>query len=115
VPLESALAAECNDKINLETWKKALVAHPEFSPHWQGARGKFFTKAMARLERSKNLKFLCWLLERRHSDHFARRDSKPPASDVVDRATELPADVIERATELANQQVRPTAKGGKDG
>jgi len=113
VSLDGALAAEGNDKINLETWKKALAAHPEFSPHWQGARGKFLAKSMARLERSKNLKFLCWLLERRHSDLFSKRDSKP--SDVPEsereRNSEIPDDVWQRARELARGDARPTKEG----
>lgn len=100
VPLEEALAAEGNAKINLETWKKALAAHPEFSPRWQAAKGKFLDRATKRLAESKKLSYLCWLLERRHADLFAR---PAPVSVSVNNTNivELPAEVIERARELA--------------
>jgi hypothetical protein len=72
ITLKLALAAENNSKINEETWKKALAAHPEFYPHYEGAKGKFLAESMEKLAAAKDLKFLCWLLERRHSDLFAK-------------------------------------------
>lgn len=103
IPIEQALAAERNEKVNIETWKKALQSNPEFSPHWAGARGKFLADSMAKLAGAKNLKFLCWILERRHSDLFAKRDGKP--SDVTpderERSTEIPEDILQRAHQLA--------------
>ena len=105
--LALALAAEGNGKVNEETWKKALQSHPEFSPHYEAGKGKFLAGAMARLEKSKNLKFLCWLLERRHADLFAR----PAAVNVsVANTTHIngcPDDVLERARAIA----RSDAKG----
>lgn len=98
--LKLALAAENNDKINEETWKKALAAHPEFSPHYEAAKGKFLEQSMARLQSSKDLKYLCWLLERRHTDLFAR----PAPVEVQVNNTNiiaLPEDVIERAREIS--------------
>jgi hypothetical protein len=99
--LALALAAEGNGKVNEETWKKALQSHPEFSPHYEGAKGKFLAVAMERLQAAKDLKFLCWLLERRHAELF----SKPaPVQLNVSNTTTVEVElkgILERAAELA--------------
>ena len=112
VPLEQALAAECNPKINLETWKKALQAHPELSPHYEAAKGRFLAESIEKLQDAKDLKFLCWLLERRHSDLFA----KPAAVSVSVNNTNIVAglqdDVLVRAQQIAREQAKGET-GGK--
>lgn len=128
--LALALAAENNGKINDETWKKALQAHPEFSPHYEAGKGKFLDKAIKRIAAEKNTKYLCWLLERRHPDLFARHDTDVASgagttvhvSQSV--AVGIPADVLERARELAREDQSkgpsrtgpsPNSKGGPNG
>jgi hypothetical protein len=96
--LEQSLAAEEVSTINLETWKKCLQAHPEFSPHYEAAKGKFLDVATRRLAEAQDLKFLTWLLERRYSKMFAR----PAENDITVNATAnatagIPADLVERA------------------
>lgn len=102
VPLVDALAAEGHAKINLETWKKAMGAHPEFSPHWEAARGKFLADAMRRLVESGELENLRWLLPRRYPELFA---APAPVAVNVSNTTivELPADIVERAREYSNK------------
>lgn len=110
--LTLALAAEGHGKVNEETWKKALQSHREFSPHYEQGKGKFLAGAMERLQKSKDLKFLCWLLERRHADLFAR----PAAVSVAVNNTnviELPREVIERARELSKEPTPVPSKEGK--
>lgn len=104
--LKLALAAENNPKINEETWKKALAAHPELSPHYEAAKGKFLEKSVRRLAKAKELKHLCWLLERRYSDLFARPEPAPVQVNNTN-IVGLPEDVIERAREYS--------KGNGDG
>lgn len=100
--LELALASEANSKINLETWKKALSAHPQFSPLYRAAKGKFLDKSMRRLAEHADAKYLCWILERRFSEMFAKPE--PPSAVVnVSQQVGIPADVIERARELAKE------------
>lgn len=99
MPLKLALATEGNAKINEETWKKALKAHSNFPPIYEAAKGKFLDEAMRKLEEAEDLKYVCWLLERRHSDLFARPE--PAAVVNVSQSVGIPADVIERARELA--------------
>ncbi|HVX56963.1 MAG TPA: hypothetical protein VHA37_04475 [Candidatus Saccharimonadales bacterium] len=117
--LALALAAENNPTVNEETWKKALQAHPEFSPHYEAGKGKFLDRAVQRLSQHDDAKFLCWLLERRHSDLFAR----PASVDIKVGATAsagasadagIPADVVQRSREIAaaeqSQAATPKAK-----
>lgn len=94
--LKLALAAEDCPTVNEETWKKALAAHVEFSPHYEAGRGKFLELATRRLAKSKDLANLRWLLARRHSDLFGESPEV-----VVNNNIELPADVIELARQHA--------------
>jgi hypothetical protein len=103
--LKLALAAECVATINEETWKKALKAHPEFYPHYEGARGKFIEAACRRLAADEDTKYLCWLLERRHGDLFHKSDP-PPAVVNVSQHVGIPADVLERAREVAKTDIK---------
>ena len=96
--LALALAAECCATINVETWKKCLQAHPEFSPHYEAGKGRFLDAAVKRLAESHELKYLCWLLERRHGDLFSKPDA--PAA-VVNVITAIPEDVVQRAREIS--------------
>jgi hypothetical protein len=116
--LKLSLAAENHEKINEETWKKAIAAHPEFSPHYEAAKGKFLEGAMRRLAASEELAHLKWLLERRHSDLFGR----PPEQSVCvtnNVSVELPADVLERAREYSQASTQgpkdPKTQGDKHG
>lgn len=117
--LSLSLAAENRATVNEETWKKALQAHPEFSPHYDAGKGKFLDKAIRRIAAEKNTKYLCWLLERRHPDLFARHDSDVAAGSGTtvhvsqSVAVGIPADVLERARDLAREdqsKVRPSEK-----
>lgn len=110
IPLVEALAAEGNDKINLETWKKALQAHPEFSPHYAAAKGKFLDTAMERLIELDQIQ---WLLERRRPDLFARPAAVAVSVNNTTNIVGLPDDVLERARKLARDEAKPT--GAKDG
>lgn len=123
VPLPEALAAEGNPKINLESWHKAIQRDDKLSTLYASARGQFLDEAVAKLAASDNLKYLCWLLERRHSADFAKRDSKPSEQGDGERqrATEIPEEILQRATELAKAGLgkhptsnaqHPTSKGG---
>lgn len=111
MPLTMALAAESNAKINEETWKKALAAHPELSPHYEAARGKFLERSMQRLVDSEELSNLRWLLERRYSGLFPR----PAALDIEVNANAsasagIPEDVLRRAQEISRSEVVPITK-----
>lgn len=101
VPLHEALASECNPKINVETWKKALAAHPELSPHYEAAKGKFLEDAMRRLASEEDAKHLEWLLERRYPELFARRGPDVAVSVSNNVSLAIPSDVLERAREIA--------------
>lgn len=105
--LRLALAAESNPKINEETWKKALSAHPEFYPHYQAAKGKFLAQAMDRLAQASDLKHLCWLLERRHSDLFAR-----PAELAVNVHNQV--SVSSETRTLTDAELERIARGGSE-
>lgn len=103
--LELALAAEQVATINIETWKKALKAHPEFSPLYEGAKGKFLESAVLRLAGSNELQNLRWLLERRHWDLFARpRDDGIGASATSGGPAALPEDLVSRARQIAKAE-----------
>ena len=97
--LELALAAEASETVNLETWKKALAAHPDLSPLYQAGKGKFLAAATLRLEQSDELANLRWLMERRYWSLFARRDP----DFALEVKVEIPADVLARARNLARQ------------
>lgn len=101
--LRLALAAEQNDKVNEETWKKALAAHPEFSPLYEAAKGKFLDVATQRLAKSADLYNLRWLLERRHADLFAR-PAEVSVSVENNVAVSIPDDVIQRARQIAKEK-----------
>ena len=98
--LKLALAAENKLTVNEETWKKALAAHPEFSPHYEAGKGKFLDWATERLAKSSELQNIRWLLERRFPELFAR-----PAEVSVNVennvSVAIPDDVVRRARELA--------------
>lgn len=98
------MAAENNLKINEETWKKALAAHPELSPHYEAAKGKFLDDSMQKLAASKSLKFLCWLLERRHSDLFARPAEVSLSVNNTTNISGLSNDVLEQARAIARAE-----------
>jgi len=104
--LALALAAEEQDKINVETWKKALQAHPEFSPRYEAGKGKFLEWATQRLAESKDLANLRWLLERRHADLFARPDLQlelhATATAGASVNLSIPEPVLQRALEIAH-------------
>jgi len=102
VPLREALATEANPTINLETWKKALAAHPELSPQYDAAKGKFLELAMRRLASEEDAKHLEWLLERRYPELFAKRGPDVAVSVSNSVSVSIPADVIERAREIAH-------------
>lgn len=95
--LELALAAEDCDQVNFENWHKTLQRHPELSTHYLAGKGQFLDRALERLAQSDELSHLRWLLERRHSDLFAKREPEV----VVNNNLTLPADVLERARQLA--------------
>jgi hypothetical protein len=109
VPLKHALAAEGDSKINVDTWKKALVAHPEFRGPYEAGKGKFLEYAMRRLAAAEDLKFLCWLLERRHSDLF----SKPEPGTTVNVHNQV--NVSQPTKELSDAELERIAQRGRDG
>lgn len=102
--LELALAAEGKAKVNLETWKKALQSHPQFSPHYEAGKGKFLDRATQRLAEKGDNADLKWLLERRHPDLFARPDQQASVRVENHTTIQLPDELIERARELAKEQ-----------
>lgn len=108
MPLHMALETEGNRKVNPSTWQKALKAHPEFRPIYTACKGKFLDYAMRKLAESEELKHLCWLIERRHSDLFARPEPAPAVVNVSQSNTvvSLPDDVVQRAREIANAEVK---------
>lgn len=106
VPLEHALAAENKSTINKETWKKALQAHPEFSPHYDAGKGKFLDRATQRLARSKELANLKWLLERRFPDLFARPAEVSVEVNNTTHISGLADDVLEQARIIARAEAR---------
>lgn len=98
--LKLALVAENKLTVNEETWKKALAAHPEFSPLYEAGKGKFLDMATQRLAKSGELQNLRWLLERRFPDLFAR-PAEVSVSVENNVSVELPADVVERARQIS--------------
>jgi len=104
--LALALAAEEQDKINVETWKKALQAHPEFSPRYEAGKGKFLEWATQRLAESKDLANLRWLLERRHAGLFARPDLQLELRGSASVNVSIPEPVLQRALEIAHAESR---------
>lgn len=104
VPLEHALSAEANPKINIETWKKAMASNGELSPHWQAAKGKFVDWATKKLATSKQLKFLCWLLERRYPSDFAKPASVSVSVNNTTNISGVPDDVLGRARDIARAE-----------
>lgn len=112
MPLSLALAAEANSKVNEETWKKALAAHPELSPHYEAARGKFLEHSMRRLAVSEELSNLRWLLERRHSDLFPRPSEALVNVNNSTHISGLPDDVLERARVIARVEVKDGKSDG---
>jgi hypothetical protein len=108
IPLQDALAAEGSPTINLETWKKALAAHPELSPPYEAAKGKFLEFAMCKLRDHKNLKFLCFLLRTRRADLFSG-SAGSNGHQGESSGNGIPDDVLERARQYAQPA------GGKNG
>jgi hypothetical protein len=111
--LALALSAENVPTVNEETWKKALQSHPEFSPHYEAGKGKFIDSAVQRLAAHKDAKFLCWLLERRHSDLFARPAGvavSVEANATANAAAALPAELVARAREIVAAETKAPAK-----
>lgn len=100
--LSLALAAECDPKINVETWKKALSAHPEFYPLYEGSKGKFLDEAMRRLAAHEDAKYLCWLLERRYPGMFCKAEAAAAIVNV-NQTVSIPEEVMQRAREVAGQ------------
>lgn len=101
IPLGEALAAEGNPTINLETWKKALSAHPELSPPYEAAKGKFLEFAMRKLRDSDKLEHLIFLLRTRRADLFALPAPVAVSVRQTTHIASLPDDVLERARVLA--------------
>lgn len=108
--LKLSLAAENNLKINEETWKKALAAHPNLSPHYEAAKGKFLAEAMEKLVNATDrfgtpqLTYLCWLLERRHSDLFARPAEVSLSVNNTTNISGLSNDVLDQARAIARAE-----------
>lgn len=106
MPLKQALQAEGHKQINEGSWKMALKRHPEMLPHYESAKATFLDRAMRRLAEADQLKYLCWLLERRHPDLFARPAASEGSTTVNVNQTNhnvaIPADVLQRAKEIAN-------------
>jgi hypothetical protein len=112
--LELALATEGVATVNVETWKKAIKAHPEFYPHYQEAKGKFLEMAMRRLAESDELTHLKWLLERRFFDLFGRPESQAGTGNITGSASVtvnntvavgIPEDVMERSREIMAEEM----------
>lgn len=95
-----ALAAEQAATVNEETWKKALAAHPELQTPYEAGKALFLAEATRRLAQSEELANLRWLLERRHSDLFAKREP----DFVANVSVGLPPEVVERARKLAGKK-----------
>lgn len=109
--LQLALAAENKPTINIDTWKKALVAHPEFSPHYEAGKGKFLDLATLRLAKSKETADLKWLLERRYAHLFARPAEVTVEVNSTTTVSGLPDDVLEQARIVARSQAKGQPAG----
>lgn len=107
--LELALATEAVPTVNVETWKKALKAHPEFSPHYEAAKGKFLDESMQRLVAANDLKNLRWLLERRHWEMFGENATK--GTNPTNHNGEVLSDeMIERARQIVAEDHQQKSK-----
>lgn len=107
IPLQEALAAEADPKINLETWKKALAAHPELSPPYEAAKGKFLDYAMRKLKDSEKLEHLIFLLRTRRPDLFAL--PSPVAVNVTSQVN------VGNFKELSDAELEKIARGSGSG
>lgn len=108
--LALALHAEQVATVNEETWKKAVAGNADFKAIYEGAKAKFLEEAVLRLSQAKELKYLCWLLERRHSEMFR----KPDADRVVVNqsvSVGIPDEVLQRAREIAAREHKDHTDG----
>jgi hypothetical protein len=111
MPLKMALEAEAQPKINVETWHKAIQGSETFRAVYDAGRAQFLDAAMARLAAADELKYLCWLLERRHSDLFAKREPEVVVNNTnVHNA--IPEDVYKLAKEIAQRDAKVRSEGG---
>lgn len=98
VPLDLACAAEGDRRINPESWEKALKRKPQFAGYFHQARARFIEKAIRQFSDSDDLRWLSWLLERRHGDLFSR------SAEASTGATHgLPAELLARFHEKAKK------------
>ena len=104
--LALALAAETSATINVETWKKALQTHPEFSPHYEAGKGKFLDWATHKIVTRGEFADLRWLIERRHADLFARPAEVSVSVNNTTNISGLPDDILERARTAARAMAR---------
>ena len=104
IPLKWALAAIGKREVNEDTWKKALKAHPEFSPQYSAAKGKFLVSAVLRLVRHDDAKHLEWVLARRHSDLFGGpADSSISVQATASAEVQFPTEFVKRVKERIKQ------------
>jgi len=101
LPLEDALAKEQDPSINTESWAKAIKRHPQFSAVYNSAKGSFYDEALRRLIKDKNLKWLCWVLERRHSKDFGRTPGPTVNVTQTQEIVGVPNELLARAREYA--------------
>ena len=102
IPLNLALLSENNPFINEGSWKMAIKRNPKFVTPYHAAKATFLEKAVRRLAEADDLRWLTWLLERRHSDLFARQ---PDTSiNVQQSIIGLPDDVLARARDYAKNR-----------
>ena len=99
--LAMALVLEKDACINEDSWKKALLRNPEFVPPFAAAKADFYDRAVRKLASCENPKYLCWLLERRHSDEFHR---PPDQLDVSQIILGVPDDFISRLRDYAKSR-----------
>jgi hypothetical protein len=103
--LALALAAEDCATVNLETWKKALQAHPEFSPRYEAGRGKFLDYALTQLAASPDLANLRWLLKHRFPDLFPR-DPDLALTLHTNTSVVIPDELLQRARRIAAEECK---------
>ena len=100
--LQLALAAEHDPCINCDSWEKAIKRNAEFVAPYAAAKADFLQKALSRLAEAQDLANLRWLLERRHSDLFARPSDT--TINVSQSIVGIPDDVLAKAREYAKSR-----------
>ena len=97
-----ALSLERNNHINADSWAKAIKRNPLFLPPYSAAKADFLERALQRLAESQDLANLRWLLERRHSDLFARPSDT--TINVSQSIVGIPDDVLAKARDYAKSR-----------